>query len=722
MRPGGQGRAWQWPSATAPGKRCDDYENLVVPDDLARALDDSPKARGHWEAFPRSAKRANLEWIGSAKREETRARAHAGDRPSGRAGRAAPTSGASRGRQRATRTRPAPSAGDGERSGDHGQHAGVAALHALHRLAVARHGAAHRAVADRDHQHLLDSGCSRRWFPPRPRWRGGPRAAARAAAARAAAPAGRRRTSRSSGIRAAAPHRPDAVDADGVALAVDGRLGRTLEEDRVDPDEPAVPAHERSAGVARVERRVGLHEVEEARRIGGRQPQRGADRGHHARGRGQRAAAGGARRVAERHHLVALGDIVLCAQRQRLRSPPRLSTSSSARSSQGAAPRTDAGSSRPGRPASICPPPPITWKLVSTSRSAASTTTPLPREVPAAPRARTSTVAGRAAATIAAAPRSSPAGPVLTSSPRVSVKTPAPRPHRASAATPTPRRAVRRACRSPSNAARARRRRERPDGKSPVARASSAASGSCSGSGGPACGSSGDTSPRLYSPAEYASSPLALGTFIGVGRSLETALQRVELAERLGYEAVYVTHIAGRDSVTTLMAYASRSERIRLGTGVMPIYSRTPVATAQSFATLDEFSGGRAVCGLGVSHRPVVEAWYGQTIDKPLRETREYVGVVRAIFARRGPARGREVPLGLSLHGLRRPGRPADLPGRRSRPRCSRWRARSPTAWCSGSATRTTCATWWCPRSARDARRRASRSKGFDIVAAVPSA
>jgi alkanesulfonate monooxygenase SsuD/methylene tetrahydromethanopterin reductase-like flavin-dependent oxidoreductase (luciferase family) len=133
---------------------------------------------------------------------------------------------------------------------------------------------------------------------------------------------------------------------------------------------------------------------------------------------------------------------------------------------------------------------------------------------------------------------------------------------------------------------------------------------------------------------------VALSCFIGVGKSLETALQRVELAERLGYESVYVTHIAARDSVTTLTAYASRSERVRLGTGVMPIYSRTPVATAQSFATLDEFSGGRALIGLGVSHRPVVEWWYGQTIDKPLRETREYVGIVRAILRGEDPPAG----------------------------------------------------------------------------------
>jgi alkanesulfonate monooxygenase SsuD/methylene tetrahydromethanopterin reductase-like flavin-dependent oxidoreductase (luciferase family) len=133
---------------------------------------------------------------------------------------------------------------------------------------------------------------------------------------------------------------------------------------------------------------------------------------------------------------------------------------------------------------------------------------------------------------------------------------------------------------------------------------------------------------------------VGVGTFISVGRSLETALQRVELAESHGYESVFNTHVAGRDSVTTLMAYASRSRRVRLGTGVMPIYSRTPVATAQSFATLDEFTGGRAVIGLGVSHRPTVTAWYGQELEKPLRDMREYVGVVRAILRGEDPPQG----------------------------------------------------------------------------------
>lgn len=125
---------------------------------------------------------------------------------------------------------------------------------------------------------------------------------------------------------------------------------------------------------------------------------------------------------------------------------------------------------------------------------------------------------------------------------------------------------------------------------------------------------------------------LAVGTFISVGRSLETAMQRAAEAERLGYESAYVTHLAARDSQTVLAAYATRTEKLKLGTGVLPIYSRTPVATAQIAATIDELAGGRCVLGLGVSHRFTVENWYGETIDKPVREMREYAQTVRAIF------------------------------------------------------------------------------------------
>ena len=146
---------------------------------------------------------------------------------------------------------------------------------------------------------------------------------------------------------------------------------------------------------------------------------------------------------------------------------------------------------------------------------------------------------------------------------------------------------------------------------------------------------------------------MATGCFISTGRSLEEAVERVRLAESLGYEAVYVTHVAGRESLTVLTVYAQATSRIRIGTGVVPIYTRTPATMAQTAATIDELSGGRLTLGLGVSHRPVVEGWHGQTIDHPVagdaRVRRDRPGDP----ARRGPAGRREVADRLSSAGDR---------------------------------------------------------------------
>src|SRR3979411_3485364 len=104
---------------------------------------------------------------------------------------------------------------------------------------------------------------------------------------------------------------------------------------------------------------------------------------------------------------------------------------------------------------------------------------------------------------------------------------------------------------------------------------------------------------------------MAVGCFVSTGRSLDRAIGGVPLAESLGYEACYVTHIAGRESLTVITVYALGTERIRLGTGVVPIYTRTPATMAQTAATIDELSGGRLKLGLGVSHRPGGEGWHG---------------------------------------------------------------------------------------------------------------
>jgi alkanesulfonate monooxygenase SsuD/methylene tetrahydromethanopterin reductase-like flavin-dependent oxidoreductase (luciferase family) len=145
---------------------------------------------------------------------------------------------------------------------------------------------------------------------------------------------------------------------------------------------------------------------------------------------------------------------------------------------------------------------------------------------------------------------------------------------------------------------------------------------------------------------------MATGCFISTGRSLDQAIERVRLAESLGYESAYVTHIAGRESLTVATAYAQATGTIRVGTGVVPIYTRTPATMAQTAATIDELSGGRLTLGLGVSHRPVVEAWHGQTIDRPVAEMREYVAIVRAILRGEDPPKGEKWQTSFRLQGL----------------------------------------------------------------------
>jgi F420-dependent oxidoreductase-like protein len=214
---------------------------------------------------------------------------------------------------------------------------------------------------------------------------------------------------------------------------------------------------------------------------------------------------------------------------------------------------------------------------------------------------------------------------------------------------------------------------------------------------------------------------LGVGTFISVGRSLETAVQRVEAAERLGYESAYVTHTAGRDSLAVLAAYATRTSRIKLGTGVLPIYSRTPVATAQTAATIDELAGGRLVLGLGVSHRVVVESWYGQEIGKPVREMREYAGAVRAILAGQDPPAGEVFKTSFRFMGYAaRPGFPIYLA------------ALSPAMLRLAGEIGDGVILWLCnpdyirevvvPEVTKGRERAGKPLDGFDIVAAVPTA
>jgi F420-dependent oxidoreductase-like protein len=115
------------------------------------------------------------------------------------------------------------------------------------------------------------------------------------------------------------------------------------------------------------------------------------------------------------------------------------------------------------------------------------------------------------------------------------------------------------------------------------------------------------------------------------------AAESVLEADRLGFDSVWTAEAYGSDALMPLAWWGSATERIKLGTAIVQISARTPAATAMAAMTLDHLSGGRVILGLGVSGPQVVEGWYGQSFAKPLARMREYIGVLRDIWARQGP-------------------------------------------------------------------------------------
>ncbi len=127
---------------------------------------------------------------------------------------------------------------------------------------------------------------------------------------------------------------------------------------------------------------------------------------------------------------------------------------------------------------------------------------------------------------------------------------------------------------------------------------------------------------------------LNLGYF---GTAISDNFGLISMAEDLGYDSVWTAEAYGSDAVTPLAWIAAKTERIKIGSAVFQIPARTPAMTAMTATTLDLMSNGRFLLGLGVSGPQVVEGWHGKPFGKPLQVTREYVEILRTIFARDEP-------------------------------------------------------------------------------------
>lgn len=121
------------------------------------------------------------------------------------------------------------------------------------------------------------------------------------------------------------------------------------------------------------------------------------------------------------------------------------------------------------------------------------------------------------------------------------------------------------------------------------------------------------------------------------GPSPKLDIERVLEAERLGFSQAWTGEAYGTDAVTPAAWMLARTTRIKVGTGIMQIPARTPACAAMTAMTLQLLSGGRFLCGLGVSGPQVVEGWHGVRFGKPMTRTKEYIAIIRQILERKAP-------------------------------------------------------------------------------------
>lgn len=126
---------------------------------------------------------------------------------------------------------------------------------------------------------------------------------------------------------------------------------------------------------------------------------------------------------------------------------------------------------------------------------------------------------------------------------------------------------------------------------------------------------------------------MRLGIIAGPGPNWRETIEKIKVAESLGYELVTSGEAWNTSIIPWMTLLATHTEKIQIGTSILNIYSRSPAAIAQEFAMLEQLSGGRMVCGLGSSGHRVIEHFHGVPFKKPLRRIREYVEIINTLIA-----------------------------------------------------------------------------------------
>ncbi|TAJ21886.1 MAG: LLM class flavin-dependent oxidoreductase [Dehalococcoidia bacterium] len=126
---------------------------------------------------------------------------------------------------------------------------------------------------------------------------------------------------------------------------------------------------------------------------------------------------------------------------------------------------------------------------------------------------------------------------------------------------------------------------------------------------------------------------MRLGLSVGIGEDWRESLKKVQIAEDLGIEFTATGEAWGASAIPWLAVIAANTSKITIGTNILNVFSRTPAAIAQEFATLEQISGGRMLLGLGSSGEFVIEHFHGVPFQKPLRRLREYIEIFDTLIS-----------------------------------------------------------------------------------------
>jgi F420-dependent oxidoreductase-like protein len=128
---------------------------------------------------------------------------------------------------------------------------------------------------------------------------------------------------------------------------------------------------------------------------------------------------------------------------------------------------------------------------------------------------------------------------------------------------------------------------------------------------------------------------MKLGVIAGYsGKKINIPMDVIRHAESLGYESVWTSEAYGSDAISPAAWILANTSKIKVGTAIMQMPARSPAMAAMTAMTLAQLSNDRFIVGLGASGPQVVEGWHGVPYGRPVTRLKEYVQIMKAVFAR----------------------------------------------------------------------------------------